>query len=187
MPLVTIDVIKNVFTPSQKQALIDRVTEAMISVEGEGMRPVTWVRINEFEQGDWAIGGRSLQATDVHQLLMARDLPAQSGQIPGKERDLAPPHPLAEMLGEIEQGTVAAPPLLQMASPHGRVERAGIAGDPGEAQPWDESPRGNERGNERHPLFCSAASTRGDEGDEGNERHPLFCSAATRSASEVAE
>ncbi len=66
MPLVTIDVIKNVFTLSQKQDLIDKVTEAMIAVEGESMRPVTWVRINEFEQGDWAIGGKRLKAADVH-------------------------------------------------------------------------------------------------------------------------
>jgi 4-oxalocrotonate tautomerase len=65
MPLVTIDVIKDVFNPSQKKALIERVTEAMIEVEGENMRPVTWVRINEFEGGDWAIGGRALQAKDV--------------------------------------------------------------------------------------------------------------------------
>ena len=50
MPLVTIDVIKDVFTPTQKQALIDKVTEAMIAVEGESFRPVTWVRINEFAQ-----------------------------------------------------------------------------------------------------------------------------------------
>ncbi|MFO1392475.1 MAG: tautomerase family protein [Steroidobacteraceae bacterium] len=68
MPLVTIDVIKNVFTPRQKEQLIARVTEAMIAVEGEAMRPVTWVRINEFEQGDWAIGGKQLQASDVHAL-----------------------------------------------------------------------------------------------------------------------
>jgi len=66
MPLVTIDVIKNVFTPSQKQDLIAKVTEAMIDVEGESMRPVTWVRINEIEQGDWAIGGKALAAADVH-------------------------------------------------------------------------------------------------------------------------
>ena len=66
MPLVTIDVIKDVFTASQKQSLIDKVTEAMIAVEGESFRPVTWVRINEFEQGDWAIGGKSLKAADVH-------------------------------------------------------------------------------------------------------------------------
>jgi len=66
MPLVTIDVIKDVFTPQQKQQLIEKVTAAMIEVEGEGMRPVTWVRINEFSGGDWAIGGRPLKATDVH-------------------------------------------------------------------------------------------------------------------------
>ncbi|MDB5446883.1 MAG: 4-oxalocrotonate tautomerase [Phenylobacterium sp.] len=68
MPLVTIDVIKDVFTPTQKQALIKRVTEAMISVEGEALRGVTWVRVNEFEQGDWAIGGQTLKASDVHAL-----------------------------------------------------------------------------------------------------------------------
>ncbi|HET9108360.1 MAG TPA: tautomerase family protein [Steroidobacteraceae bacterium] len=68
MPLVTIDVIKDVFSPAQKKDLITRVTQAMIEVEGESMRPVTWVRINEFESGDWAIGGRMLRAVDVHAL-----------------------------------------------------------------------------------------------------------------------
>ena len=66
MPLVTIDVIKDVFTPDQKEALIEKVTEAMVAVEGENMRPVTWVRINEFKGGDWAIGGQRLGAADVH-------------------------------------------------------------------------------------------------------------------------
>jgi 4-oxalocrotonate tautomerase len=65
MPMVTIDVIKNVFTPKQKEELIHHVTEAMIAVEGENMRPVTWVRIQEFESGDWAVGGKRLQAADV--------------------------------------------------------------------------------------------------------------------------
>jgi 4-oxalocrotonate tautomerase len=68
MPLVTIDVIKDVFTPKQKQELIARVTEAMIEVEGEAMRGVTWVRINEILGGDWAIGGKALKAADVHAL-----------------------------------------------------------------------------------------------------------------------
>jgi len=68
MPLVTIDVIKDVFTPQQKQDLIAKVTQAMIEVEGENMRPVTWVRIKEFEGGDWAIGGKGLKAADVHAL-----------------------------------------------------------------------------------------------------------------------
>ena len=68
MPLVTIDVIKDVFTPKQKQDLITKVTAAMIEVEGENMRGVTWVRINEFQSGDWAIGGKALKTSDVQAL-----------------------------------------------------------------------------------------------------------------------
>lgn len=68
MPLVTIDVIQDVFTPKQKQELIERVTEAMVAVEGEGLRGVTWVRIQEFSGGDWAIGGKALEASDVQDL-----------------------------------------------------------------------------------------------------------------------
>ena len=66
MPLVSIDVIENVFTPAQKRQLIENVTDAMISIEGEALRPVTWVRINEIAEGDWAIGGQSLTASAVH-------------------------------------------------------------------------------------------------------------------------
>jgi 4-oxalocrotonate tautomerase len=68
MPLVTIDLIKGVFTPKQKEQLIEKVTAAMLEVEGENMRGVTWVRIAEFESGDWAIGGRRLAASDVQAL-----------------------------------------------------------------------------------------------------------------------
>lgn len=68
MPLVTIDVIKEVFSSAQKKDLIAKVTQAMIDVEGENMRPVTWVRINEFESGDWAIGGKPLRTADVQAL-----------------------------------------------------------------------------------------------------------------------
>ena len=72
MPLVTIDVIKDVFSPREKQEIIERVTEAMISVEGEALRDKTWVRVQEFEQGDWAIGGKSLKASDVHALAQGK-------------------------------------------------------------------------------------------------------------------
>lgn len=65
MPLVTVDVIKNVFTPEQKADMVRRVTEAMIAVEGENMRPYTWVRVVEVEEGDWAIGGQPLTAAAV--------------------------------------------------------------------------------------------------------------------------
>ena len=68
MPLVTIDVIKDVFTPEQKEEIITKVTDAMVEIEGEAMRQVTWVRIMEVEQGDWGIGGQLLKARDVHAL-----------------------------------------------------------------------------------------------------------------------
>jgi 4-oxalocrotonate tautomerase len=66
MPLVTVDVIKDVFTPAQKEEIIRKVTDAMVEVEGEALRGVTWVRIMEVEQGDWGIGGQLLRARDVH-------------------------------------------------------------------------------------------------------------------------
>ena len=65
MPLVNIEVIKNVFTAQQKRELIEKVTDAMVSVEGEALRAITWVRIQEFEEGDWAIGGKVVLAADV--------------------------------------------------------------------------------------------------------------------------
>ncbi len=68
MPLVTIDVIKDVFSPAQKLAMIKEVTDAMIRVEGEALRGVTWVKINEIAGGDWAIGGQPLTAKDVQRL-----------------------------------------------------------------------------------------------------------------------
>jgi 4-oxalocrotonate tautomerase len=65
MPLVDIHLIKGVFTPAQKKRMIETVTEAMIAVEGEALRPVTWVRVQETESGEWAIGGKPLSAADV--------------------------------------------------------------------------------------------------------------------------
>lgn len=68
MPLVDIQVIRNVFTPEQKGRLIEKVTEAMVAVEGEAMRPVTWVRVHEVDEGNWAIGGTRLTAADVQRM-----------------------------------------------------------------------------------------------------------------------
>lgn len=58
MPFTTIKVIEGVFSNEQKAQLIEKVTEAMIEVEGEDMRHLTWVTIEEIKKGDWAIGGK---------------------------------------------------------------------------------------------------------------------------------
>jgi 4-oxalocrotonate tautomerase len=68
MPLVNVKLIEGVFTHMQKQEMIRKLTETMISIEGENMRSVTWVVIEEVKSGDWGIGGNPLTTTDVHAL-----------------------------------------------------------------------------------------------------------------------
>jgi 4-oxalocrotonate tautomerase len=45
MPLLNVKLIEGVFTPAQKQEMIRKLTDAMVSIEGENMRAVTWVVI----------------------------------------------------------------------------------------------------------------------------------------------
>ena len=68
MPLVTIDLIEEVLTPAQKKDLLVKMTQALADVAGAGLRPAIWVRINEFGSGDWAVGGKPLQTSDVQAL-----------------------------------------------------------------------------------------------------------------------
>ncbi len=68
MPLVDIQVIEGVFDDAAKSQMVENVTEAMVAIEGEAMRRVTWVRILEVGSGDWAIGGKALSTEDVRTL-----------------------------------------------------------------------------------------------------------------------
>ncbi len=42
MPLINVKVIEGVFSDVQKQEIIQKLTDAMVSIEGENMRQVTW-------------------------------------------------------------------------------------------------------------------------------------------------
>ena len=68
MPMVDIQVIEGVFDRDTKARMIKDVTDTMVAIEGEALRGVTWVRIQEVAQGDWGIGGQTLTASDVHAL-----------------------------------------------------------------------------------------------------------------------
>ena len=68
MPLLTVKLIEGVFSDSQKQAMIKEVTDAMVRIEGENMRQVTTVVIEEVRSGSWAIGGQSLTTEAVKAL-----------------------------------------------------------------------------------------------------------------------
>ena len=72
MPLINVRLIEGVFTPAQKRSMVEKLTNAMVSIEGENMRPVTWVIIDEVKSGDWAIGGNPLSTEDVKTIAAGR-------------------------------------------------------------------------------------------------------------------
>ena len=65
MPLVNVKIIEGVFRDDQKQEMIEKLTDAMVEIEGENMRGVTWVVIDEVKSGDWGMGGQSVSAEHV--------------------------------------------------------------------------------------------------------------------------
>ena len=77
MPFINVKLIEGVFSPEQKQQIVRKLTDAMVSIEGEAMRGVTWTVIEEVKSGDWAIGGQPLTTTDV--LALAATRPAMVG------------------------------------------------------------------------------------------------------------
>ena len=65
MPLIQVKLIEGVFSDDQKGEIIRRLTDTMVAIEGENLRPVTWVVVEEVKSGDWGIGGSCLTAGDV--------------------------------------------------------------------------------------------------------------------------
>jgi 4-oxalocrotonate tautomerase len=72
MPLINVKVIEGVFTPDEKTQIVERLTDAMVTVEGENMRGVTWCVIEEVKSGDWALGGQCLTTGAVHALAASK-------------------------------------------------------------------------------------------------------------------
>jgi 4-oxalocrotonate tautomerase len=72
MPLIEVKVIEGVFTEAQKRQIVHKLTDAMVSIEGENMRSVTLVIVEEVKSGDWGIGGRSLTTVDVKALAIGK-------------------------------------------------------------------------------------------------------------------
>jgi len=72
MPLINVKLIDGVFSEPQKKQIVTKLTDAMVSIEGENMRSVTWVIIEEVKSGDWALGGKTLSTADVKALAAGR-------------------------------------------------------------------------------------------------------------------
>jgi len=73
VPLIQVKLIEGVFTAPQKQEIIERLTDAMVAIEGEGMRSVTLCLVEEVASGEWGLGGHTLTADDVKALARGGD------------------------------------------------------------------------------------------------------------------
>ena len=71
MPLVLVRLIEGVFSEIQKKEMIQKITDTMVSIEGENLRPYTLVVLDEVKSGDWGVGGSSLTNSEVKALATA--------------------------------------------------------------------------------------------------------------------
>jgi 4-oxalocrotonate tautomerase len=71
MPLLSVKMIEGVFTAAQKKEMIEKLTETMVSIEGENLRPYTMVVLEEVKSGDWGIGGECFTTRGVKELAAA--------------------------------------------------------------------------------------------------------------------
>lgn len=78
MPFINVKVIEGVFDESQKRRIVVSLTDAMVAIEGENMRGVTWCVIDEVRSGDWAIAGKPLTTAEVRSLAGA----PRAGSVP---------------------------------------------------------------------------------------------------------
>ena len=60
MPYVNVKLVEGVFDDEQKQEMLSRITETMVDIEGEALRPYTLVTIEELRSGDWSVGGQTI-------------------------------------------------------------------------------------------------------------------------------
>ena len=81
MTLIQVKLLEGVFTAPQKQEIIERLTDAMVQIEGENMRQTVWCMIEEVANGEWGIGGQSLASDDVKALATA----APAARAPGED------------------------------------------------------------------------------------------------------
>lgn len=68
MPLANIKLIEGVFTDVEKRQLIEKVTDAMVAIEGESIRDKTVVIVEETKSGDWGVGGTPLTTKSIKSL-----------------------------------------------------------------------------------------------------------------------
>jgi len=68
MPLIQVKAIEGVFSPEQKQEIVEKLTDTILAIGKEEMRPYTTVLIEEIASGSWAVGGTAFTTAGVKAL-----------------------------------------------------------------------------------------------------------------------
>jgi 4-oxalocrotonate tautomerase len=71
MPLIEVKVLEKVFSSDQKKEMIAKLTDTMVELEGEQMRGLTLVTVEEVPSGSWGFGGNAITTDDVAALKAA--------------------------------------------------------------------------------------------------------------------
>lgn len=66
MAIVTVDLVGQCLTGTQKLDLIHHVTDAVEHIVGPAMREMITVRINELPDGHYAVGGKPVTAEQLY-------------------------------------------------------------------------------------------------------------------------
>ena len=74
MPLINVKLIEGVFSPAQKQDMIRKLTDTMVSIEGESLRSATLVIIEEVKSGDWGFAGNPMTTEDAKELAAGKHM-----------------------------------------------------------------------------------------------------------------
>lgn len=69
MPLINVQLVEKSYDRKEKDSLIKGLTEAVVQVKGEAVRPHVTVTLHEVKSGDWATGGQQATTEFVLQAL----------------------------------------------------------------------------------------------------------------------
>ena len=70
--MIEMHLIESAFNPSKSGQITGKLSDAMVSIEGENMCGVTWVNISEVASGEWDIGGQPPATLAVKDLAAGR-------------------------------------------------------------------------------------------------------------------
>jgi 4-oxalocrotonate tautomerase len=71
MPYVSISTAKGILDVEQKQRLLEKITDLMVEIEGQGnpeFRKLVWVKIEEQDPSHWSLGGMTASPERIAQI-----------------------------------------------------------------------------------------------------------------------